>query len=191
METYKIIKDFPNYKIYEDGKVVRMEHTSAKGRRLKEKEIRPYTAKNKYLMISIHDKQGKQKMFYLHRLVFEAFFGKIPQGHEIDHIDGDRANCSTQNLRCCTHKQNCSNPQSLEKYKRANARNKGKYDYDRLQNARTKAKEDALNATYMMLLVNEGTDVSVMRLMEEGHCGFYRAKRVLENFLQNGNIAPA
>lgn len=32
-------------------------------------------------------------------LVWEAFRGPIPEGHSIDHVDGDKANCALSNLR--------------------------------------------------------------------------------------------
>ena len=177
--NYRILKDYPNYKIFEDGTVIRTEHKSKKGRFLKEKKINPHTSKNKYKMLSLHDKDGKNKQFYLHRLVFEAFFGDIPETFEIDHINGNRADCSIKNLRMCTHKQNCNNPQSIENYKRANARDKGKYDYERLCKA-SKVNDDMFKRTYMLLLVKHGS-VSVMDLMEEGHCGYPRAMRIINS----------
>lgn len=41
---------------------------------------------------------------YLHRLVYEAFHGELPE--EIDHIDGDKANNAITNLRGCTSEEN-------------------------------------------------------------------------------------
>jgi len=54
---------------------------------------------------------GKCKYDYLrgHRLVWEAFNGKIPKGLEIDHIDHDKHNNKLSNLRLVTHSENCLN----------------------------------------------------------------------------------
>jgi len=54
---------------------------------------------------------GKCKYDYLrgHRIVWEAFNGKIPAGLEIDHIDRDRHNNILTNLRLVTHSENCLN----------------------------------------------------------------------------------
>lgn len=44
-----------------------------------------------------------------HRLVWLIFEGDIPDGYEIDHIDGDRANNRRTNLRLVTRQQNNMN----------------------------------------------------------------------------------
>lgn len=54
-------------------------------------------------------KNGKPKHIRIHRLVWEAFNGKIPEGMEIDHINTIRSDCRLSNLRCVTHKENCNN----------------------------------------------------------------------------------
>lgn len=58
----------------------------------------------------------------LHRVVWIAFNGKIPDGYEIDHIipvkNGGTDELS--NLRLATHKENCNNILSIENYKAHN-----------------------------------------------------------------------
>lgn len=44
--------------------------------------------------------------FRLHRIVWEAFNGKIPDKMEINHIDGDKKNNRLDNLECVTRSQN-------------------------------------------------------------------------------------
>ena len=83
----KRLKEFPHYKIYENGEVWRMAHRSTCGINLKTMKLRAYKTKNNYLMVSLHDREGKRKRFYLHRLVYMAFFGEIPKGMECDHIN--------------------------------------------------------------------------------------------------------
>lgn len=56
----------------------------------------------------------------LHRIVWEAFNGEIPEGYEIDHINAKRDDNRLDNLRCVTHKDNCNNPISIENYKKHN-----------------------------------------------------------------------
>lgn len=46
------------------------------------------------------------KRCYVHRLVWEAFNGAIPDGYEIDHIDENKANNSLANLRLVTRHEN-------------------------------------------------------------------------------------
>lgn len=45
----------------------------------------------------------------VHKLVYEAFKGEIPEGLEIDHIDRNKHNNSPDNLRVLTHKENMGN----------------------------------------------------------------------------------
>jgi len=47
---------------------------------------------------------GKAK--YLHRAVWEAFRGTIPEGMEIDHINGEKPDNRLENLRLACHKTN-------------------------------------------------------------------------------------
>lgn len=56
----------------------------------------------------------------VHRLVWEAFNGKIPEGMEIDHINCIRDDNRLENLRLVTHKENCNNPTSIENYRKHN-----------------------------------------------------------------------
>lgn len=51
-------------------------------------------------------KNGKRKKFYVHRLVYEAFNGEIPEGYEINHIDENSLNNRLDNLNLLTHKAN-------------------------------------------------------------------------------------
>lgn len=74
---------------------------------------------NGYEYVSI---DGKYKL--VHRFMWSTFYGKIPKGMEIDHIDTDRLNNNINNLRLVTPKENRNNPTTIEKYKQAN-KNKG------------------------------------------------------------------
>lgn len=174
----KKMKEYPNYRIYENGEVWRMEHQSSCGIKLKTMKLIPYKTKNNYLTVSLHDREGKRKRFYLHRLVFMAFFGDIPNGMEVDHIDNDRANCSVSNLRLASHMNNCKNPNSIAKYKISNALDKGKFDKQRLFAARGKKRERELCELYLVML-NEKGKVGIMEFMGRGHCGYYRAARIM------------
>lgn len=42
----------------------------------------------------------------MHRLVWEAFNGAIPEGYEIDHVDENKGNNSLGNLRLMTRLEN-------------------------------------------------------------------------------------
>lgn len=180
----KRLKEFPHYKIYENGEVWRMAHRSTCGINLKTMKLRAYKTKNNYLMVSLHDREGKRKRFYLHRLVYMAFFGEIPKGMECDHINNDRANCSVSNLRLASHLNNCKNPNSIAKYKAANALEKGKYNRERLIAARGEKREEELKELFKVMYQESGK-VKVMEFMERGHCGYYRAVRIIREMGKN------
>lgn len=71
-----------NFYITESGKLLR--------------EILP--ANNKGYM-QFHLQINKTRLhYYLHRFVWEAFRGEIPNGFEINHVDGNKGNNSLSNL---------------------------------------------------------------------------------------------
>lgn len=47
------------------------------------------------------------KHYSVHRIVYECFKGEIPEGHEINHIDGNPHNNNIENLELVTHIENC------------------------------------------------------------------------------------
>lgn len=53
---------------------------------------------------------AKLKYVSVHRMVWETFVGKIPDGYEIDHINTIRDDNRLENLRCVTPKENSNNP---------------------------------------------------------------------------------
>lgn len=81
------------------------------------KEVKTTIIPNGYKIVNV----GKMKL--AHRVVWEAFNGEIPQGMEIDHINTDRGDNRLENLRMVSHKENCNNPRTIEKYKKSNKMN--------------------------------------------------------------------
>lgn len=78
------------------------------------KKINGYIGANGYIQVSSNE--------LLHRVIWKAFNGEIPEGYEIDHIIPIKNGGTNElsNLRLVTHKENCNNPKSVENYKKHN-----------------------------------------------------------------------
>ena len=109
----EIWKDIPNYegiyKISNLGRVKSLERFK-KGKNdslasVKEKILKPSITRNGYYQVCLW-KQSTQKHYFVHRLVWEAFNGKIPEGIEVNHIDENPLNNKLENLNLLTHTDN-------------------------------------------------------------------------------------
>lgn len=60
-------------------------------------------------------RNGIQKMFLVHRLVYSIYVGAIPRDREIDHRDRNRSNNYWRNLRLATVSQNLSHSVKLKR----------------------------------------------------------------------------
>ena len=89
---------FSYYAASKDGEIVNVKT---------EKILKPRLTKTRYHRIIIYDKNlDKQRDYYIHRFVNECFYGLIPEGYEIDHIQPDKSNNQIKNLQLLTHKEN-------------------------------------------------------------------------------------
>ena len=94
--TLKDIKGYEGlYAITEDGRVWSY---------LKNKWLKPSNNRG-YKHVNLH-KDGKIKMFLIHRLVYETFKGPIPKEMTVDHIDGCKDNNHILNLQLLTRGDN-------------------------------------------------------------------------------------
>lgn len=51
-------------------------------------------------------KDGTSMVYSVHRLVYEAFVGDIPEGYDVDHVDNNRENNHLSNLTVMSHTDN-------------------------------------------------------------------------------------
>jgi hypothetical protein len=76
-----------------------------------DKVLKPYPGgsdKRKYYYIDLHvNKNVRFKSKLIHRLIWTAFNGSIPDGLEINHKDGDKSNNALSNLELETRSGNC------------------------------------------------------------------------------------
>lgn len=111
-KEYKIqeIKGYPDYWASEDGKIWTTKVAPKSNPTGKLKVLRPRIHPSGYLYYGLFIGKGpnKQRLWRRgHRLIYETFVGKIKNGLDIDHINGDRHDNSVTNLRMVTHSENC------------------------------------------------------------------------------------
>jgi hypothetical protein len=87
--------------VTEEGKVYRQDK---EGNYI---ECKPTLQKSGYYTLCC--RKSNKRTIFVHRLVYETFYGKIPEGMEIDHEDTHKYNNALSNLILCTHKENCNN----------------------------------------------------------------------------------
>ena len=97
--------------------------TTSRGRKMTIKEtiLKPEKVFDGYERVCL-SKNGKDKHYRVATLVYEAFLGPIPEGLEIDHINGIRTDNRLENLRAVSHRANCWNPITRERHLAANKR---------------------------------------------------------------------
>ena len=61
-----------------------------------------------YLRVGLVGGDGKRKYYFVHRLVYEAFIGNIPDGLQINHKSEDKLDNRPENLECVTPWENAN-----------------------------------------------------------------------------------
>lgn len=114
-EKWKSIQGYEGqYDVSNLGKVKSVRRKALNGngyQKKKDRLLKPHINKGGYATVALC-KDGKPKVFLVHRLVAIAFIPN-PEGKPIvDHIDTNPLNNAVDNLRWCTQKENCNNPKS-------------------------------------------------------------------------------
>lgn len=110
--NYEDLIDFEKYIINKDGSII-SKHWN---KRLKDRKV----TKKDYIANQFVLKNGKKRWYLRHRVIWFYFNGEIPEGYEIDHINGIKNDNRLENLRCVTHTENMNNPITKEKLRTAN-----------------------------------------------------------------------
>lgn len=107
-EVWKDIKDYEGlYQVSNMGNVKSLKFG-------KERILKECKNNDGYIQVGLF-KNGKRKIYKVHRLVAETFILNIDNKQFIDHINTDRTDNRVENLRWCTHIENMNNPLTKEK----------------------------------------------------------------------------
>jgi len=90
MERWKFVPGSLKYEVSDQGRVRHIKRI-----------LSPRLFKNGYLNVQLPGKQA-----YVHRLVLSAFIGTIPEGYEVNHLNGNKTDNKLKNLECVTPHQN-------------------------------------------------------------------------------------
>ena len=109
MAELKEIKGFKDYYAKADGTIWSTKVSPRYNPNGEMRLVRPRTHPSGYYYYGLFIGKGpnKQRLWRRgHRLIYETFVGKIKNGYEIDHIDGDKHNNNLTNLRMVTRSEN-------------------------------------------------------------------------------------
>lgn len=103
----KIIPEFPNYRIYENGKIESNFKFKTNIPCDTWREVKPILDKGiGYLIVTLCDGKGKRKNKRVHRLLAQAYIPNPENKAHINHIDGNKQNNCLSNLEWNTPKEN-------------------------------------------------------------------------------------
>ena len=119
-ETWKDIPQYEElYQVSNLGNIKSLNYNNTG----KEQILKPRKNKDGYLMVHLY-KNGKRKMYRLHRLIWQAFNGSIPEGYEVNHLSEDKTQNNLDNLNLMTHKENMNFGSRTERAAKANTNGK-------------------------------------------------------------------
>ena len=116
-EAIEIWKDIPNYEGYQVsnlGRVKSLERLDARGHKRKEKLLKPLISSIGYYLVGLC-KNSKVRFYLVHRLVWEAFNGQIPENMQVNHINEIKSDNRLKNLNLMTPKENTNYGTGIER----------------------------------------------------------------------------
>lgn len=121
MEAWLPIAWAPGYEVSDQGgirrRLVRQNRKRGRFYRL----LRGSKDTKGYFQIRLVGTQPVGRLYFVHRLVAEAFLGPCPVGHEIDHRDATPTNNRVTNLEYVTHSENIRRWHARRRHGRAQA----------------------------------------------------------------------
>ena len=115
------LEDFPDYFVSDMGNVYSKRISKRYNQSGKLYKLKPWGKHpSGYVNVGMYNVAGvRNKTYYgVHRLVWEAFNGKIPEGYTIDHINADKKDNRLKNLQLMTIGDNVRKYHQIDKFKK-------------------------------------------------------------------------
>jgi hypothetical protein len=114
---YRLIPDWPGYRVGSDGSVWTAWSRYHRERRMDDR-WRPLKARQAgvgYWQVTLTRGDGtRNRHFYIHRLVLLVFVGPCPDGMQCRHLNGDRTDNRLENLAWGTAKENAADRRDMQ-----------------------------------------------------------------------------
>lgn len=146
MERWADVIDYEGIYEISDGGRVRRVSERRKQTKLGDHVKSPSQMKSGYLQYVLCAKGhpfGQFRAFLAHRLVWRAFQGEIPEGLEINHLNGNKKDNRLENLEVCSRSENISHAIRVLRVRRADQRGE--------KNAGSKLTADDVIAIHVLL----------------------------------------
>ena len=104
-EVWKDIPEYEGYQASNLGRIKSLERIDALGHKRKEKILKPSIDHKGYYRVCLY-KNSIGKRYYVHRLVWIAFNGTIPEDLQVNHINEIKSDNRLDNLNLMTAKEN-------------------------------------------------------------------------------------
>lgn len=117
------------YQVSDQGRVKSLERTDSWGRTVKERILKPNVVGGGYLRVVLYA-GGKTRMFFVHRLVCQAFHENPDNKPQVNHVNEDKTDNRACNLEWCTRKENCNHGTRNTRAAKALSKPVGQYTLD-------------------------------------------------------------
>lgn len=174
-DEWQLIYDSGNIVKYIDRQGEILKYNFSKG---EARIIKPSTNPNGYKTTLVNTRIENERA-YIHRLVWEAFNGAIPEGMEIDHINNDRSDNRLENLRLVTKSENLSDTQRGRNIRKA----KNKRAYIVIDGQRIEKHSRKVLNNYC----KDNFDINVLSIFNNGILPKYKDRVSDYGYVESGN----